>query len=61
MKKIVLILLGAASFGCDNESNNDKTKGNTDTTIDSIAVEKDHTINHDTSIRIDSGMKDTSR
>jgi len=61
MKKIVLILFGAAFFGCNNETNTDTTKGNSDTTIDSIAVKKDHTINKDTGIRVDSGIKDTSR
>jgi hypothetical protein len=60
MKKIIVLFFAAALLGCNNERDSD-TKGNTDTTIDSIAVEKDNTINRDKNIRIDSGMKDTSR
>jgi len=60
MKKIFLIFLIAALFACNTESDTNATKGNTDTTIDSVAIKQDNTINRDTGIRSDTGLRDTS-
>ena len=56
MKKIFCIFSIAALFACNNESDTGTTKGNSDTTIDSIAIKKDNTINKDTTIPTDTVM-----
>ena len=59
MKKTVLIIsLAGALVACNNASDTETTKGNTDTT-DTTSVQ-DNTVNRDTAIRMNSGMIDTS-
>ena len=59
MKKTFFIIsIAAALVGCNSATDAESTKGNTDNT-DTTSVQ-DNTVNRDTSVRIDSGMIDTS-
>ena len=59
MKKVLLIIGMATLFSCNNASDTETTKGNSDTS-DSTSV-RDNTVNKDTGMKRDTVMIDTGR